>query len=294
MWAYRYLIAALFASLALQTPVQGQECDPNYYERVPLYLVQPYTAEYRERYEWPDHQESATEDTRVEAQDSQGRHLDRWTSADGSGRSQVRDPVADQTITWNTRSTKAKVVEYPTPVAGRFSCWRTPDPEEGIGPDEPPPGLYESSCAPAGQGQTMPCRDACEAKRQAKALPALKNGFPPCGSDEPGTEDLGTKVIHGVAAHGCRTTKTLPSRKCVAGRCPAPSPYGRKRFQEIWSDEYGLTLRKIEASGDGDKCYEELLSLNREEPNLATFRPPDGYEIVTIEMDEVPCEPRTQ
>ena len=37
-----------------------------------------------------DHQEPATEGTRVEAQDSQGRRLDRWTSADGSGRSQLQ------------------------------------------------------------------------------------------------------------------------------------------------------------------------------------------------------------
>lgn len=147
MCAYRCLIAALFASLTLlQTPVQGQQCDPNYYGRVPLYLAQPYTAEYRERYEWADHQEPATENTRVEAQDSQGRRLDRWTTAAGSGRSQVRDPVADVTITWNTSSTKAKVVEYPTSVAGRPSCWRSP---EDIGAEEPPPGLYKSSCAPA-------------------------------------------------------------------------------------------------------------------------------------------------
>ena len=295
MWTYRSLIAALFASLALQTPVRGQQCDPDYYERVPLYLAQPYTAEYREKYESADHQEPATEATRVEAQDSQGRRgLERWTSADG-GRFQVRDPVAGETITWTTRSTKAMVVEDPSPVAGRSSCWRSPDSGGDIDPDEPPPDLYKSSCAPAGQGQATFCRDTCEEKRRAKALQALKSGFLPCGSEEPGTEDLGTKIIHGVAAHGCRTTKTLPngSWKCT-GRCPPPSPNGRTTLEEIWSDEYGLTLRRIEVSRNGDKHYEELLSLHREEPNLATFWPPDGYEIVTIEMDEVPCEQPTR
>jgi hypothetical protein len=66
--------------------------------------------------------------------------------------------------------------------------------------------------------------------------------------------------------------------KC-AGGCPPPSPYGGKTLEEIWSDEYGLILRKIEVSRHGDKYYEQLLSLNREEPNLGTFRPPDGYEM---------------
>jgi len=300
MWSYRCLTAALFASMVLQTPVRGQQCDPDYYERVPLYLAQPYMAEYRDKYEAADHPEGATENTRVEAQDSQWRRLDRWTNADGSGRSQVRDPVAGETITWNPRSTKAKVVEYPTPVAVRFSCWRSPDSEGDIDPDEPPPGLYKSSCAPAGQGQDMFCRDACEENRRSKALTALKNGFLPCAPEEPGTEDLGMKEIHGVAAHGCRTTEVLPivSWRCGAGGCKDPSPHSRKTLQEIWSDEYGLTLRKIEVTWHDDKYYdshhEEILSLNREEPNLATFRPPDGYEFVTIEMEEVSCEQLAQ
>jgi hypothetical protein len=120
MWAYRCLIAALFASLALHTPVRGQQCDPDYNQRVPFYLAEPYTAEYRERYEWADHREPATEDTRVEAQDSQGRRLARWTSADGSARSQVRDPVAGETITWNTHSTKAKVGSTARPSQSGF------------------------------------------------------------------------------------------------------------------------------------------------------------------------------
>jgi hypothetical protein len=290
MWPRGVIAVTMLACLAPQTSLRGQECDPNYYGRVPFYLSQPYTAEYRERYESGDHQDPPREDIRVEARDSQGRRLDSWASAGGTSRSQVRDPVAGETITWNASSTKAKVVQDPTPVAGRSSCWQTPDPERQNSPEEPPIGMYKSSCAPAGEGQALFCNDACEAKRRAKALPALKNGFPPCDSEEPGTEDLGTKVIHGVAAHGCRTTKTLPngSWKC-SGRCPAPSPHGSKTLEEIWSDDYGLTVRKIEVSRHGDKYSEELTSLNRDEPDLSIFRPPEGYDVVTLEMHEVPC-----
>jgi hypothetical protein len=82
-------------------------------------------------------------------------------------------------------------------------------------------------------------------------------------------------VIQGVAAHGCRTT--------------TPFPKGGRKVREIWSDDYGLTLRRTEEDPTDAKYHEELISVNRDEPSLSTFQPPKGYEIVTLEFDEVPC-----
>ena len=84
-------------------------------------------------------------------------------------------------------------------------------------------------------------------------------------------------VIEGVAARGCRTT--------------TPFPKGKRKLREIWSDDHGLTLRKIVEDPTRRQVYfEELITLSRDEPSLSTCWPPESYEIVTLEMDEVPCE----
>lgn len=89
-------------------------------------------------------------------------------------------------------------------------------------------------------------------------------------------EDLGIGEIQGVTAHGCRTT--------------TPHPNGKRKLREIWSDDYGLTIRRIEEDPTDAKYFEELVSLNRGEPDPSVFQPPKGYEVVTLELKEVPCE----
>jgi hypothetical protein len=201
----RYITTAVVALLALQVSLQAQECGSGR-GREQFHLVWSYTAEYREKHDYAGRPNPPQEDIRVVAQDSQGRHLDRWISADGSSQSQDRDPVAAEGILWNTSSTKAKVVRTPAPVAGRRSCWEGPssrDSERHQSRDEPHVGWSKFSCAPAEQHQAQ-CRDACEAERRANALPPIEKGFPKCQPAEPGgtAEDLGIDVIQGVAAHG--------------------------------------------------------------------------------------------
>lgn len=283
MEARLYITTALFALLALQGSLQAQECA---YTRgwETFHRLWPYTAEYKEKVESIDYEGKPNpphEHTRVVTQDSQGRRLDRWISADGSSHSQVSDPVAGEGIFWNTGSTKAKVVKAATAVAGRRSCWEGPgsqDSERNQRADEPHVGWSKGSCAPAGQYPAQ-CHDPCEVERRANALPAEKKGFAKCHPAEPGgtAEDLGMDVIQGVAAHGCRTT--------------TPFANGKRKLRETWSDEYGLTLRDIQQHSTGDKFFKELISLSRDEPSLSTFQPPNGYEVVTLEMHEVPCEP---
>src|SRR5579862_1608002 len=282
MWACCCLTTAVFAVLALQSslPAQAQECRPSS-GREAFHLGWPYTAEY--------HDKNGTivegkpgpikEDVTVVAEDSQGRFFMRFTTPDGRSRTRVLDPVAGQEIRWNTDSTKAKILKYATPVAGRPSCWRGPSSSERS-PSTGRSWIEESqaACSPAGQKQPLSCRDICEAERLAKALPPEKNGFPKCDAAlGETTEDLGMSVIKDIAAHGCRTTRLLPKEGNV--------------LIENWSDDYGLTLREIQERSNGLKSLRELISLSRDEPSLSIFQPPRGYEIVTLEMQEVPCKP---
>lgn len=86
-------------------------------------------------------------------------------------------------------------------------------------------------------------------------------------------------VIQGVAAHGCRKTTTFPD--------------GKRKLWEVWFDEHGLTVRDIQEHSDGDRFLKELTGLSLDEPSPSMFRPPEGYEIITLEMHEVPCEQPT-
>ncbi len=282
----RYLTTAVFAALALQPSLQAQQCDPSHAHES-FRLVWPFTMETRQEHEpapsgpMPD---PAREVTRiVGARDSQGRFLQRLIYADGGSASVVVDPVAGEEIYWNTTSTKAKLLIYPLSVAGRRSCWQIPDSERHPISDGPVTAASQASCAPAGQPQPSNCRDACDAQRRAKAPPPVNNmGFSRCGSGQPGPipENLGVDVIQGEEVHGCRETTTLSD--------------GRRFVTETWDDEYGFALRRIEAKPDGNKYSREVIRLSREEPDPSAFRPPKGYQLVTLKMDEFPCEGQGQ
>lgn len=277
MWVCRYLTVAVLTALALQTSLQAQECGPSRGWGA-SHLGWPYTAEYREK------QRAPLEAVVVAAEDSQGRSLYRWTRADGKSSSHVLDPVAAEQIWWGTDSTKAKIVKYPTPVVDRSSCWQRPWSERSSSTGRTLRNEFKTKCAPAGppagQGQFPDCRDACYTERLAKALPPEKKGFPKCDPAPGGiAEDLGMSVIQGIAAHGCRRTTPFPKEGEV--------------LTEIWSDEYGLALRQIDENSHGSRSFTELISLSRDEPDLSIFQPPKGYESVTLEMDEVPCEQLT-
>ena len=282
MCACRYpnLTVAVLAALALQTSVQAQERGSGH-GRGSIQLEWPATAEYHMHEHHQNRPEAERDYVLVMANDSQGRDLSRFTYADGQSSSHVFDPVAAQQIWWGTDSTKAKIVKYPTPVADRSSCWGHRWSERSSSTGRTLRHEYKTTCAPAGppagQGQFPDCRDASYTERLAKALRPETKGFPKCDAPGGTAEDLGMSVIQGIAAHGCRRT----------------SPFLLKEGNvqtETWSDEYGLTLREIQDSPNGDRFLRELISLSRDEPDLFTFQSPKGYESVTLEMGEVPCE----
>ncbi len=283
MWACRCVTTVVFGALALPISLQAQECSSSR-KLPPFHLEWPTTVEYHIHEHHQGRPQPEREYVLVMANDSQGRSLFHYKYADGQSSSWALDPVAAEQIWWETDSTKAKIVKYPTPVADRSSCWRRVWSERSSITGRTLTHEYKTTCAPAGppagQGQFPDCRDACYAERLAGALPPENKGFPKC--DAPGgiAEDLGMSVIQGIAVRGCRRTS------------PSLLKDGNV-LSENWSDEYGLSLRKIEESPNGDRFLTELISLSRDEPDLSIFQPPKGYETVALEMDESPCEQLT-
>jgi len=265
--AFRRLCIVLLAALAQLTSLQAQECSSSRQGKA-LRLEWPSTVEYRIHEHHEGRPQAETDYVLVIANDSQGRVLFHYTYADGRTSSNVLDPVAAEHIWWETDGKLAKIVRIvkdPSPVPDRLSCWQT----SSYG--------YKSKCAPAGESQAPGCRDACYAERLTNALPPEKKGFPKCDPLPGGTaDDLGAGVIQGIGTRGCRRTAPFLKQGNV--------------LAENWYDEYGLSLREAKEYPNGDRFLTELISLVRNEPDLSTFRPPQGFESVTLEMHEVPCE----
>jgi hypothetical protein len=102
-------------------------------------------------------------------------------------------------------------------------------------------------------------------------------------------EDLGTQMIQGFEAQGCRRTEAVPKGS---------------KINETWWVELGMGDSKVRLlvrsldespifSDQTQKRTRELTFLRLDEPDLKTFQPPTDYEIRTVEMHEIPCEQRT-
>jgi hypothetical protein len=92
-------------------------------------------------------------------------------------------------------------------------------------------------------------------------------------------EELGTRNIAGVEAHGTRNTRTIP-----------PGEEGNDRplviVRETWfSKELKLTLLSITDDPRRGRTTYEVEELSRAEPDPSLFAPPEGYRI------EEPAEP---
>jgi len=96
-------------------------------------------------------------------------------------------------------------------------------------------------------------------------------------------EDLGTRNIAGVEAHGNRTTITFP-----------PGEQGNELrlvvVDENWrSEELGMTMMVIHDDPRSGRSVQEVEEVDKEEPVAALFAPPEGYKIVEMKPQvEVP------
>lgn len=79
------------------------------------------------------------------------------------------------------------------------------------------------------------------------------------------TENLGTKIIGGLATTGTRTTTVVPTGKMV---------------HEVWlSEDLKLALLDTFIDAAGLRYTIEIQDVTRKEPDPALFRPPQGYTV---------------
>jgi hypothetical protein len=181
----------------------------------------------------------------------------------------VFDPVARTNINWTVPGESATVQPMPphqTRQTGS-TCWTTGVPQETVSaPSERPTGTA-TTLIEIGGGSI------------GESLPARPGAF----DDETVQEDLGTQTIQGVVARGTRTTHTIP-----IGAIGNDAPL--VRTMEVWTAQpLGLAVRQVTDDPRMGKRTRELTELSQSEPDAATFQPPEGYEIVTEELHEVPC-----
>ncbi len=182
----------------------------------------------------------------------------------------VFDPVARTNISWTVPGKSATVQPMPPRQTGQTgsTCWTSglPQGTAGIAPSERPTGTATTLIEIGGSriGESLPAR-------------------PGASADETLQEDLGTQTIQGVAAKGTRTTHTIP-----VGAIGNDAPL--VRTMEVWTAQpLGLAVRQVTDDPRMGKRTRELTELSQSEPDAATFQPPEGYEIVTEELHEVPC-----
>jgi hypothetical protein len=239
------------------------------------------------------------ETTEVTATDSEGRSLFATTSGIGGYiGSMLEDPVAGTRIVWNSENMQAKILELPTPVAGRRSCWKLPDQEQHLVRGEAQVGIGPITCVPAEQHQASHCAAPGNAVDPPHDdSPEVKASYEDCsralssviirGKISERNEDLGEQTTLGFVVHGCRSTVVAADGT---------------HMREAWVTKFGtarrnvsLPLRSIHESpnhvGPGaTRITSEATNLELGEPDAEMFHLPEGYLIRTLQMVEVPCE----
>jgi hypothetical protein len=214
------------------------------------------------------------ESAETDAQDSQGRHMHALTEltpqmgqAPGTFVN-ANDPVDGAQSTWDSRTKKARVIKLP-PQDQRQGCWANEA------------GNFHMSW---GGGHTMTSEGPV-------SLPAINPSveLPPAGvmpqfrPSKPEIADLGTSTVDGLEAHGRRFTTTIQ-----AGEIGNDQPIVTTR--EVWtSTEMQWPVREVTDDPRSGKRTRELVNFTQGEPDPATFQPPEGYEVTTVELHKVEC-----
>jgi hypothetical protein len=217
----------------------------------------------------------------MDALDSQGRRLTVTTTAATEARPErsfyrVYDPVARTNANWTVpgeRATVTPMPPIPKPGQSGQTCWSTVA-SAGSGAStvqavtlrpEAPSGPYG-----VGAGSAAPPAPRVETAR-AEAPQEVR-------------EDLGTQAFEGVQAKGTRTTRTTP-----AGAIGNSEPL--VRTTETWrATSFGIIVHEVTDDPQTGKRTKEMVQFSSREPYSGSFQPPEGYEVVTQEMHETPCQ----
>jgi hypothetical protein len=234
------------------------------------------------------------ESKEIEAQDSQGRTRRETTHNWRGGKdlfTQVRvtDPVENTQISWDSQRRVADVVKLPPPDQ-RTGCWASDTGTYSVRYAFNASGSslsISSSTGGSGGGATVVSGNAVAESNDPNLLPQL----PPklvsrVDSNRTKREDLGTETIEGIEAHGYRSTTTIPKGEAGNDRpIVLTSEYWRSRL-------FPFTVREINDDPRSSRRIKELVSVSVTEPELATFQPPQGMEVKTTELHQVPCQER--
>lgn len=259
-----FFVATSIASWS-QTPSAPIGAAPK--PKLPHASMLPYTAEYKATtvQTLANGTTITRESSSVRARGAQNRFYTAETQPSRAGEPpitlfHISDPVAGTETRWNLPGEKAFVYVLP-PAEERHGCWKSESGNNSWG------------------FPLTPEQRAAENGTQVKEPVVLRPQ-----SQHPKTESLGTDVIQGLTVRGTRVTFTTP-----IGEVGNDQPL--VRTTENWqSEEYGITVRSISDDPRQGKTTRELISFTPGEPDPTLFQPPQGYEVVTEPLHQVPCQ----
>ena len=223
----------------------------------------PYTAEFKTTSvsKLADGTTITRENKAIQARDSQWRTLNQQEMGAQpiSGDHQVdttgwiNDPVEGTETNWQSRTHEAVVTKLP-PLDQRGGCWADDS------------GTRRAMFNPV--RQPAPAAAGTVPQRPQQSSP----------------ENVGTTMIQGVEVVGRRFTRTIP-----AGQIGNDQPM--VITNELWSAPSldGVVLKSVNDDPRG-KTTKEITHLDLGEPDPALFQPPQGYEVKTRELHQVPCD----
>lgn len=301
----RSLVVVVLSLVSLTLPLEGQTSrarSSSAPRKTTRWTQIPFTTEFRITTAQTSRDGIITtqEIDEVNAFDSQWRHLLRTTSlANGFSSSLADDPVKGTRTVWNTSSQQTKILQFPTPVEGRESCWKIAPDDQRLTRGEAQFGMISAHCMPEGQHQFPYCHeDGAATPPPDGDLPVPEPSYEDClkhvHSENMPTQkisekddDLGEETISHVATHGCRVTITATDGTYRSelwltkiGTLKRNTQFALRRMTERPSSSQGIISTKY-----------ELIDLNLGNPDISVFAPPENYSVKTVSMQEVSCDP---
>jgi hypothetical protein len=244
--------------------------------------TQPYTAEFKITSE----QTLANGTTiiratrEMDALDSQGRRLTMTATAATDVRPErsfyrVFDPVARTNTNWTVPGERATVTPMPPiqkPGQSGQTCWSTvASSGSGNSTIQPVTSRLEAPVGTSGIGSAGPSQSPRVETAKVEAPMEVR-------------EDLGMQTFEGVQAKGTRITRTT-----AVGAIGNDRPL--VKTTETWRAlSFGIIVHEVTDDPQMGKRTKEMTQFSSREPYTASFQPPEGYEILTQEMHEIPCQ----
>jgi hypothetical protein len=220
--------------------------------------------------------------TEVQAWDVHGRTMTAITNVPASSdenpttKVRVSDPVTRISSSWDSNGKVATVIKRPLFEPGRAPCSLTT-------PESVPTGST-ANVQPSGEDSQVVSGPTGVTARVSAVSESVQSSVHLNASTT--IERLGTETILGIETHGSRITQTT-----LAGAIGNPQPM--VSIRESWQANVhgvGLTLREVDDDPQNGKRTTELVNFSLGEPDPASFQPPKGYEISTLEMHQVSCQ----